>query len=37
MLWLGKVIGSRPDGHPQKISAMGRIKPHFHEYGLRSG
>ncbi|KEH29204.1 hypothetical protein MTR_4g028890 [Medicago truncatula] len=30
-------ITPRPDGHPQKISAMGRVKPRFYRYGLVSG
>jgi len=30
-------IGPRPYGHPQKIPAMGRVKPCFHGSGLGYG
>ena len=36
-LMIGMTIGPRPDGHPQKIPAMGRVKPRFYGYGLGSG
>jgi len=30
-------IEPRADGHPRKISAMGRVKPRFYGYWLGSG
>ena len=36
-LEIGMAIGPRPDRYPQKISAMGRVKPRFHRYGHEFG
>jgi len=30
-------IGPRPDGYPQKIPTMGRVKPRFQGFELESG
>jgi len=30
---IGMAIGPRSDGHPQKIPAIGRVKPRFLGYG----
>ena len=33
---IGMTIGLRPDGQPQKVSAVGMVKPRFYGYVLES-
>ena len=37
LVQLGMAIGSRPYGHLQKISTMGRVKPRIMGLGLGMG